>query len=262
MAIDLRPGLRRAAGREFVENAGQRFRRQVLVIIGIDLHHRRVDAGGQTFHLGPREGAVGGHLVRATDPIVQQFLERVGAAQHARRGAAELNVETPDRRQIEHRVEGRDLEHADLGHAEHVGDKLDGLLRQPAARLLLRAPQKRNHRRLLSARRIFGDPRLRPLQIFRRESKTRRLLFGKAADAHRSTSPNTTSSEPRIADMSASMCPRERKSIAWRCANEGARILHLYGRLVPSDTRYTPNSPLGASTAAYTSPAGTRWPSV
>src|SRR6516165_4833767 len=45
------------------------------------------------------------------------------------------------------------------------------------------------------------------------------------------------SSEPRIAVMSASMCPRLRKSIAWRCANEGARILHLYGRLVPSDTR-------------------------
>jgi hypothetical protein len=54
---------------------------------------------------------------------------------------------------------------------------------------------------------------------------------------HRSISPNTTSSEPRIAEMSANMCPRLRKSIAWRCANEGARILHLYGRLVPSDTR-------------------------
>src|SRR5262245_1003556 len=54
---------------------------------------------------------------------------------------------------------------------------------------------------------------------------------------HRSISPNTISSEPRIAVMSASMCPRLRKSIAWRCANEGARILHLYGRLVPSDTR-------------------------
>src|SRR5215831_18591626 len=57
------------------------------------------------------------------------------------------------------------------------------------------------------------------------------------AHGQRSISPNTISSEPRIAVMSASMCPRLRKSIAWRCANEGARILHLYGRLVPSDTR-------------------------
>jgi hypothetical protein len=44
---------------------------------------------------------------------------------------------------------------------------------------------------------------------------------------HRSISPNTMSSEPRIADTSASMCPRVRKSMACRCANEGARILHL-----------------------------------
>ena len=42
---------------------------------------------------------------------------------------------------------------------------------------------------------------------------------------HRSTSPNTMSSEPRIADTSASMWPRLRKSIACRCAKPGARIL-------------------------------------
>src|SRR5262249_6828576 len=56
-------------------------------------------------------------------------------------------------------------------------------------------------------------------------------------DGHRSISPNTMSSEPMIAATSASMCPRVRKSIAERCANEGARILHLYGRFVPSAIR-------------------------
>jgi hypothetical protein len=56
-------------------------------------------------------------------------------------------------------------------------------------------------------------------------------------DGHRSISPNTMSSEPMIAETSASMCPRVRKSIACKCANEGARILHLYGRLVPSAMR-------------------------
>jgi hypothetical protein len=54
---------------------------------------------------------------------------------------------------------------------------------------------------------------------------------------HRSISPNTMSSEPMIAETSASMCPRLKKSMASRWANEGARILHLYGRLVPSATR-------------------------
>src|ERR1700730_4615675 len=44
---------------------------------------------------------------------------------------------------------------------------------------------------------------------------------------YRSISPNTISSDPMIAETSASMCPRLRKSIACRCANEGARILHL-----------------------------------
>src|SRR6202035_541676 len=44
---------------------------------------------------------------------------------------------------------------------------------------------------------------------------------------HRSTSPNTMSIEPRMADTSASRWPRQRKSIAWRCAKPGARILHL-----------------------------------
>src|SRR5262249_22651027 len=43
----------------------------------------------------------------------------------------------------------------------------------------------------------------------------------------RSISPNTMSSEPMIAAISASICPRLKKSIACRWANDGARILHL-----------------------------------
>ncbi len=53
-----------------------------------------------------------------------------------------------------------------------------------------------------------------------------------------------------MAETSASMWPRVKKSIAERCAKEGARILHLQGWLVPSETRQTPNSHLGASTVA------------
>jgi len=53
----------------------------------------------------------------------------------------------------------------------------------------------------------------------------------------RSISPNTMSRELSIAETSASMCPRVKKSIAAKCGNDGARILHLYGWLVPSETR-------------------------
>ena len=54
---------------------------------------------------------------------------------------------------------------------------------------------------------------------------------------HRSTSPKTISSEPKIALTSASIDLRQRKSIAARCAKPGALILQRYGLLVPSETR-------------------------
>jgi len=47
------------------------------------------------------------------------------------------------------------------------------------------------------------------------------------AGGQRSISPNTMSSEPMIAETSASICPRLKKSIACRWANDGALILHL-----------------------------------
>jgi hypothetical protein len=53
------------------------------------------------------------------------------------------------------------------------------------------------------------------------------IIKAAGGNAHRSISPNTMSSEPMIAETSASMCPRLKKSIACRWANEGARILHL-----------------------------------
>ena len=161
------------------------------------------------------------------DHAPQDILQFFGAAQHARGRAAELHVEAPDRLEIEHRIEGRNLEHPDAGHAEKLGYGLDRLLRQPAARLPLRAPQDRDHRGMLTSGRIFRDLRFRPFEIGRREGKARRLFFGEPADAHRSISPKTMSSEPRIAETSASMWPRERKSMACRCGKLGARILHL-----------------------------------
>src|SRR5690242_5201191 len=126
-----------------------------------------------------------------------------------------------------------------MRHTEEIRDIADCRLRQPAVMLLLRPPQQRDDCRLLAAFRIFCDLCPGPVEILLAEGKLLRLHFrrGEAAHAHRSTSPNTISMEPRMAETSASMWPRVRKSMALRWAKPGARILHLYGLLVPSATR-------------------------
>src|SRR5215467_1162512 len=68
-------------------------------------------------------------------------------------------------------------------------------------------------------------------------TQSRDVRFVPNADYQRSISPNTMSRELSIAGTSASMCPRVKKSIAPKCGYDGARILHLYGWLVPSETR-------------------------
>src|SRR5262249_19913223 len=208
-------------------------------------------------------------------------------------------------------------EHADVGHPERAGYVFDRLLRRPAAGLLLRAPQDRDHRRLLTAFRVLGDLLFCPGEVLCREGELLRLKLGgceaagchrsiylnepsldrlavarrdrrrvrrlghkaeeepvlllqkdarpdragdrahyrkvlreqalhghvllRARDAagcrqdsgheddplHRSTSPNTMSIEPMMAETSASMWPRQRESSDERCGKPGARILHL-----------------------------------
>jgi hypothetical protein len=78
------------------------------------------------------------------------------AAQHAGRGAADLDVGLlAHRLELEHRVESRDFQHADIGHVEQIGDGLaDRRLAHPAVMLLLRAPQQRDDRGGLTAFRI------------------------------------------------------------------------------------------------------------
>src|SRR5690606_40007452 len=120
-----------------------------------------------------------------------------------------------DRRQLEHGVEGRDLQHPDIGHAQQVADGAQRRLGHPAF-LLLDQPQDRDHRRLATRFRVLLDP---PLSLFHRllrKLERGRLLLGETTNAHRSTSPNTMSSEPRMADTSASMWPRFIQSIACR----------------------------------------------
>ncbi len=58
LPVDLRARLRDTAGGELVEDAAEALRRQVLVEIVVDLHHRGVDAGAQALDLDPRKLAV------------------------------------------------------------------------------------------------------------------------------------------------------------------------------------------------------------
>ncbi len=73
--------------------------------------------------------------------LLAELDEAFGAAQHARRRTADLNVcARSDGAELELRVEGRDLEDADIGHAQHVGDLLDRRAGNPAV-LVLRPHQ-------------------------------------------------------------------------------------------------------------------------
>src|SRR6202011_6332498 len=101
-----------------------------------------------------------------------------------------------DRGEVEHGVEGRDLERADMREPELVGDGADRGLRQPAARLLLRAPQQRDDGRDLPPGRIFADLLLGPGAVLRREGEALGLQLGRGETTNghqRSTSPNTMS---------------------------------------------------------------------
>ena len=82
-----------------------------------------------------------------------------------------------------------------------------------------------------SSRASGGTPPRQGVQIFSARVSVMRLsaasLSKAMAVSQRSISPNTMSSEPMIAETSASICPRLKKPIACRWANDGARILHL-----------------------------------
>ena len=99
-----------------------------------------------------------------------------GVVPHTHRCAVDAH-----RGELEHRVEGRDLQHADVGHAQHVGDGADGGLGAPAL-LLLRAPQEREHGGGLLAGRILGDLALGPGEVIGREGEAQGLLGVEAAD--------------------------------------------------------------------------------
>ena len=120
------------------------------------------------------------------DLVLADLEQIASAAQHARRRAADDDVGfRTDGLEQKLRIERRDFEHADIGHAEQAADRLDGGTAQPAL-LLLGTPQDQDHGGLLPAGRIAGDDFLGPRLVLGRERKARGLdvIGGKTADGH------------------------------------------------------------------------------
>ena len=178
----LRARHRHLAGGELVEDLGEALRGEILVVILADLRHRRVGAGPETLDLFPRELAVGGDLVcLRRDLVLADRHQILGTADHAGRSAADLHMcHRAHRLQLEHEVEGRDLEHPDIGHVEHLGHGLDRRTAEPAL-LLLRPPQQRDHRAGLATGGILADLPLGPRHVGLGEGETLGLVGMKAA---------------------------------------------------------------------------------
>jgi hypothetical protein len=131
----LRPRRRNLARRHLVDERRQFLGRQVLVVILADLGHRRVGAGAEALDLFPRELAVGAELMRLRRDLVAADADQVlRPADHAGRGAADLDMrDGAHGGELEHEVEGRDLERPDMRHAQHVGHRsIAGRVSQPS----------------------------------------------------------------------------------------------------------------------------------
>src|SRR5882724_1349727 len=188
LTVDLRSRLRRMARGEAIEHLAEAFLGQILISVLPDQRHRGVDAGAETLDFFPAETAILGQMEWfVVDPALAHLDEIARSAQAARRRAADLDVRLlADRLQLKHRVERRDFERADVGHAKQIRDRPDRRFRNPPVMLLLDAPQDRDDGRGLSAIRKFGDLLLCPGKIFRREGEACGLKFlgREAADGH------------------------------------------------------------------------------
>src|SRR6478672_12013868 len=96
LAVDLRTNLWRLAGGERIEDRAHALLGQILVIVVVDLDHRRVGAGAETFDLGQREQPVVGRLALLQAAALAGGEDIVRSGQHARRRAADLDVEFAD----------------------------------------------------------------------------------------------------------------------------------------------------------------------
>src|SRR5450755_908165 len=101
LTVDLRPRLRRIAGRKTVQHLAEIVLGEVFIGVFPDQDHRRVHAGAEALDLFPAEIAVLGEVKRIMmDPAPAHLDDVFGAAQPAWHGAADLDMRLlADRRQ-------------------------------------------------------------------------------------------------------------------------------------------------------------------
>jgi len=132
-----------------------------------------------------------------------------------------------------------------------VGDSAQGRLRQPAGVLFLRNPERRDDGRARDARTDTWRSH-HVDQVVALFEKANAVLALRGDENGGGSTVDLPEHDVQRAqnggDVGQHVAAADR-SIACRCAKPGAVIFRRYGLLVPSDTRYTPNSPLGASTA-------------
>ena len=98
-------------------------RRQALVVVVVHLDHRRVGAGPEALHLEEGEESVLGRFAVLDAQVVGDSLfDVLRTADHARRRAAQLDVELALRLAVVHGEEGGDLVHVHVRAPQPLRD--------------------------------------------------------------------------------------------------------------------------------------------
>src|SRR5580765_6211810 len=171
-----------SAGTELPHDRGDVPGLHAVAVAVVDDHDRCVPAPAGALDRAERDLAVLGRLARVhAELLLERLDDALRADERAREVRAHLDEVLADRSQVVHVVEGRDRVAVPGREVERVRDLADRVGREPAA-LLLREPQRRQHRRA----RALGIARAHLLHP---------IVEG---GAHRSTSPMTESSEPTM----------------------------------------------------------------
>mmetsp|Transcript_18176 Transcript_18176/g.55700 ORF Transcript_18176/g.55700 Transcript_18176/m.55700 type:complete len:254 (+) Transcript_18176:271-1032(+) len=113
-------------------------RREALVVVVVQLDHRRVRARAEALDFSQREHAVwSGRAFQDAEVLLDRLLDVFGTAHHARRRPAQLDEVLAHFLAIEHGVERGDFVDAHGGHVQQLRDAVHRRERQPAPVLSL-----------------------------------------------------------------------------------------------------------------------------
>jgi len=130
-----------------VDDSIQELDVEIFVVVVVDLDHRGLPAGRETFGLEQREFAVGARVThRAAELLLEVFLNRFAPAKIAGKCAADPDDVLANRLVEEHRIEGHDAFDNRGREPEALRDVFDDLRADPAV-LSLAEPENGQERR-------------------------------------------------------------------------------------------------------------------